>query len=237
MNKLLATLDCPEVDLLQQVAPLLREKVTRFQDAISGDYIDHPTEREAQRGASRELERLDKAQLLAEGALKFKKDPNLITYIRRTLAETAEKTSIDVINYQRAMIKYDHRVEEFKQYNAIARQFLSPRTRFAQAWEEEERVGRVEYAEVNFLAITLVVFAILIVVATIATNDQARVWVNAFTQKCDTAVRNILQVFADEIYKIQKIALKMKDTAICRMSDGPTCVSKVGYNYSKSELW
>lgn len=229
-------LDCPEVDLLRQVAPLLRDKVNKFKEAISGEYIDHPTERDAQQGASRELERLEKARTLAEGVMKFKKDPNVITYIRRTLAETSENTSEDIIKYQRAMIDYDRRVDEFHQCNAIARQFLSPRTRFANAWEEEERQGRVEYAEVNFLFIALLVFAALIVVATIASNHSARLLLTKFYTCFYTGATDLMVMVVKKFYKIGDVILKFKDAIICHMSDATACANKLASNHTKTEL-
>lgn len=158
--------DYPEIDLLQQIAPLLREKVSAFKSILNNEYIDIKAEKQAQEAAARELNRLEEAKVLTENALSSKCNMEVLEKLQQALTAVLEKTRTDVVNYQRAKIVFDQRQDEYNQISPLRRQFMTPRTRFARAWASEEALSPRNHLipEVNFIGIALGVFVLLVIV-------------------------------------------------------------------------
>lgn len=155
--------ECPEIDLLNQNVDLLREKLLEFRTILGSKKIDHPKERQCQSAVLRQLDRYEKSRLIAERAASYKYDRNIGSKIAEALDDARETTAEDVLDYHRAMLTFDRRTNEYKQSNILARQFLSPRTRFNEAWEKEARVGPSAFPEFNMLFIAVGVFAVLLI--------------------------------------------------------------------------
>lgn len=154
--------DSSELILLLEIVPVLHKNVTMFQKAVSNEFINTRRETQAQQLASFELVRLEKGKMLVEKTFEGKSEDEiqqLQTKMERVLLETRR----DIVNYETAMLCYNRRQEEYNESNSITRQFLSPRTRFAQAWAAEEAMTprRHTLPEVTFLGIAVGVFFVL----------------------------------------------------------------------------
>lgn len=225
--------ECPELDLLQQVASLLKEKVRVFETCVRSEYIDGRQERRAQQVARREMERLEETRALAEHAILSNTDVDVREQLKETVFRIIGDSRTDVLNYQTAMIIFDARQDEYNQSNIVARQFMTPRTRFARAWEDEEKRGPSSQpaAEVNFFAIIIIVFATLATVSLIS----SRVSIAAISRYSLDGLKNIKAAVL-EVANPHSIAARMKGSVACRLSNCQNWISSAVENATKLEL-
>lgn len=148
---------------LFDTAELFHERVEKFREILMPEYIDTAREKQSLSNAKDALIHLEGARKAAENFMKRRKD--IAPTIKELLTTFSEKTSLDMIKYQRAVLIFKRREEEYNNMSPLARHFLTPRTRFAKAWEEEEEMGRSAHPESNFFVI---IFAVVISLASIA---------------------------------------------------------------------
>lgn len=228
--------DCPEIELLRRVVPLLKKKVHAFEKIVSSEFIDAKRERQVQQGVRRELERLEETRALAESVLASKSDMDEINQFQKAIDEITQETRVYVVRYQRSLIAFDARQDEYDQSSALARQFMTPRTRFARAWEAEELRGADSHPvpEVNFLVIILVVFAFFATCSIIVSlNPNIR-----SSYIVDRTLDNMKQglYIVKEIPAVSNAATYMKQSILCRVARGAEWTASALGNYSMGEL-
>lgn len=142
--------------------------VEKFKEELMPEYINISREREAQLEAQKALISLDATRKDVETRIPPK---SRTTAFKKLMTTFSEKTSSDMIKYQRAMLIFKRREEEYNNISPLARHFLTPRTRFAKAWEKEEELGRSAHPESNFFVIVFAVVIVLAVIALLLSTD------------------------------------------------------------------
>lgn len=155
---------------LFRAAEIFHGYVEKFKEALLPEYIDISRERGAQQEAQQALMSMEAKRKEVETQMQTK---NSFSAAFKDLMSTfSEKTSSDMIKYQRAMMIFKRREDEYNKMSPLARHFLTPRTRFARAWEKEEELGRSEHPESNFFVVVFAVVIVLVIVALLSSTDM-----------------------------------------------------------------
>lgn len=153
---------CEEVDDVRNCITDVATNVADFVEAVSCEFIDYPYESKKQHKATYAVNELEKACRRALDVSKTIADKNKGTQIRAVVAEAKDKSSVDIITYQHAMLKYNRRKAEYAQCNPLTRGIISPRASPADIWREPggDEEGD-EDAEVSFILIAVIAFVIV----------------------------------------------------------------------------
>lgn len=160
-----------EGEKLLEIVHVLHKRVEEFKEALMPEYINLSREKEAQKTAADVICRMEALRTNLEKWLDESDDETVTRYIKTILSTVSDKSSADMVKYQRAVMIFKRREEEYYNMSPLARQFLTPRTRFSKAWEKEEELGRSAHPESNFLFIVVTVFTILLILALIMTTN------------------------------------------------------------------
>lgn len=165
------TVKCEDAQLMLKSVPELHDAVSKLKDVIASEYIDPKRERKALEEAEAANERVQTCRQRLETLLDSEDAASpLVQHVRSVLSDVSQCVSDDSGMLQRMEGVVTRREDEYNSTNVIARQFLSPRTQFRQAWEKEERQGPSAHPEANFLVVTLIVFAALVIGALVSTK-------------------------------------------------------------------
>lgn len=150
----------------------LHSAVQEFVVAVSRDYIDFSVEQEREDAASRAIESFEKACMEANRAASALSDSNRAIQLREVVSGKKEGTSVDIITYQRAMLRFKKRKAQFKKCNPLTRNLLSPRASKYDPWGEDSASPRSrELGEILCILIPFVILGLFATGYVLASNE------------------------------------------------------------------
>lgn len=119
----------PDVDEIQECGPAMRSSVAEFVELVSRGFIAFDAETLAEKEATACVRRFEEACSRAESAVSTITESNIATQISRTVDQSRDHFSVDIITHQRAMLRYNRRMAEYRSANPVYTRFLSPRAK------------------------------------------------------------------------------------------------------------
>lgn len=149
MNKVTIAGDC------------LHRAVQDFVFAVSNEYIDFSVEKKRESNASKAVENFEKACMEDERALSTLDDNEKAGQSRKVLSEKKERSNVDIITFQRAMLRFKQRKAQFEKCNPITRNLLSPRATRYDPWGDDTASPRSrEIGEIYCILIPFIIFGL-----------------------------------------------------------------------------
>lgn len=139
----------------------LHAAVEAFVTAVSEEYIDFSGESKCEQAAAAAVERFKNAceDTLSHAETLPDKDKGL--QLRQLVVEAGETTSVDIITYQRAVLRFKQRKIQFRKCNPLTRSFMSPRAQRYDTWAEDCASPRSrELGEVYCILLPFLVFGL-----------------------------------------------------------------------------
>lgn len=153
-----------EAKKMKTVTTALRKKVDAFMAVIAEDHIDHQLEKEKQDAAYQAVHDYENVCDEAEQIVRQCSEKGKTMQIRKLVQEARQANTVNVITYQRAMLKFNKRKQEYENCSRLTRDYFSPRSRSADdVWGDEVKET---YPEMKCMFIVLFILTSLFIVCT-----------------------------------------------------------------------
>lgn len=156
-------------NVIADAAVRLHSTIAEFVNSLAFEHINYRDESAKQHAATDAVKNFEKICHAALAACDANEDKNVAVKMRSTVEEARDKSSVAIITYQRAMLKYNRRKAEYGKCNPLTRGIISPRATPADIWREpggdEEKDENAEMSCMLVAVISFLLFGIAYVLS------------------------------------------------------------------------